>query len=87
MKFTLSWLKEHLETEASLDEIVAALTRIGLEVEYVENPAEALRDFTIATVIEAKPHPNADRLQVCMVDTGSGTPVQVVCGHPMREPD
>ncbi len=82
MKFTLSWLKDHLETEASLNEIVATLTRIGLEVEYVENPAEALRDFTIATVIEAKPHPNADRLQVCMVDTGAGAPVQVVCGAP-----
>ncbi len=82
MKFTLSWLKHHLETEASLTEIVAALTRIGLEVEHVENPAEALRDFTIAAVLEAKPHPNADRLQVCMVDTGTGAPVQVVCGAP-----
>jgi phenylalanyl-tRNA synthetase beta chain len=82
MKFTLSWLKHHLETEASLSEIVAALTRIGLEVEHVENPAEALKDFVIAYVIEAKPHPNADRLQVCSVDTGTGTPVQVVCGAP-----
>jgi len=82
MKFTLSWLKDHLETEASLTEIVEALTRIGLEVEHVENPAEALRDFTIALVIDAKPHPNADRLQVCMVDTGTGAPVQVVCGAP-----
>jgi phenylalanyl-tRNA synthetase beta chain len=82
MKFTLSWLKDHLETEASLSEIVATLTRVGLEVEHVENPAEALRDFVIAHVTEAKPHPNADRLQVCMVDTGAGAPVQVVCGAP-----
>jgi len=82
MKFTLSWLKEHLETEAALNEITDALTRIGLEVEHVENPAEALRDFVIAHVIEAKPHPNADRLQVCMVDAGTGVPVQVVCGAP-----
>jgi phenylalanyl-tRNA synthetase beta chain len=82
MKFTLSWLKDHLETEASLQDIADTLTRIGLEVEHVQNPAEALRDFTIAYVIEAKPHPNADRLQVCMVDTGAGAPVQVVCGAP-----
>jgi phenylalanyl-tRNA synthetase beta chain len=82
MKFTLSWLKDHLETEAPLNEIVDTLTRVGLEVEHVENPAEALRDFVIAHVIEAKPHPNADRLQVCMVDAGTGTPVQVVCGAP-----
>ncbi|HYP57893.1 MAG TPA: phenylalanine--tRNA ligase subunit beta, partial [Beijerinckia sp.] len=82
MKFTLSWLKDHLETSASLDEIVAALTRIGLEVEAVEDPARALKDFVIAHVIEAKPHPNADRLQVCLVDAGGDVPVQVVCGAP-----
>jgi phenylalanyl-tRNA synthetase beta chain len=82
MKFTLSWLKDHLDTTASLDEIVEALTRIGLEVEHVENPAESLKDFTIAYVIEAKPHPNADRLRICMVDAGGPTPVQVVCGAP-----
>jgi len=82
MKFTLSWLKDHLETEASVSDIVEGLTRIGLEVEHVHNPAEALRDFTIAYVIDAKPHPNADRLQVCMVDAGESAPVQVVCGAP-----
>ncbi|MDH7797899.1 MULTISPECIES: phenylalanine--tRNA ligase subunit beta [unclassified Beijerinckia] len=82
MKFTLSWLKDHLDTTASLNEIVETLTRIGLEVEHVVDPTEKLKDFTIAYVIEAKQHPNADRLRVCMVDTGSGTPVQVVCGAP-----
>ncbi len=82
MKFTLSWLKDHLETDATLDEIIAALTKTGLEVEHAEDKAAALKDFVIARVIEAKPHPNADRLRVCLVDTGGGTPVQVVCGAP-----
>ena len=82
MKFTLSWLKEHLETDATLDQIVETLTKIGLEVENVEDPGERLKDFTIAYVKEAKQHPNADRLRVCMVDTGDGKLVQVVCGAP-----
>jgi phenylalanyl-tRNA synthetase beta chain len=82
MKFTLAWLKEHLETDDSLDEIARTLTMIGLEVEAIEDKAKALAPFTIARVIEAKQHPNADRLRVCMVDTGSGAPVQVVCGAP-----
>ena len=82
MKLTLSWLKDHLDTNASLKEIVETLTRIGLEVEHVHDPAAQLKDFTIAQVIEAKPHPNADRLRVCMVETGKGAPVQVVCGAP-----
>src|SRR5215218_1319996 len=82
MKFTLSWLKDHLDTTAPLDEIVDTLTRIGLEVEGVTDKAKALSAFTIARVIEAKPHPNADRLRVCLVDTGAGEPVQVVCGAP-----
>ena len=82
MKLTLSWLKEHLDTSATLAEICETLTRIGLEVEDVHDPAAQLAAFTIARVIEAKPHPNADRLRVCMVDTGSGAPVQVVCGAP-----
>jgi phenylalanyl-tRNA synthetase beta chain len=81
MKFTLSWLKEHLDTSATLDEIVAALTRVGLEVESVDNPAAKLGAFKIAHVIDAVPHPNADKLRVCTVDTGSGI-VQVVCGAP-----
>jgi phenylalanyl-tRNA synthetase beta chain len=82
MKLTLSWLKDHLDTDEPLDAIVHKLTMIGLEVENVENKAKALAPFTIARVISAEPHPNADRLRVCMVDTGSGDPVQVVCGAP-----
>ena len=82
MKFTLSWLKEHLETDASLEMIVETLTRIGLEVESVDDPGKKLSGFSIASVISAEQHPNADRLRVCMVDTGEGAPVQVVCGAP-----
>ncbi|MEZ0169556.1 phenylalanine--tRNA ligase subunit beta [Microvirga sp. TS319] len=82
MKFTLSWLKDHLDTTASLDEIVETLTRIGLEVEGVEDKAKTLAPYTIAYVISAEQHPNADRLRVCMVDTGSDKPIQVVCGAP-----
>ncbi|MCO5092401.1 phenylalanine--tRNA ligase subunit beta [Bosea sp. (in: a-proteobacteria)] len=82
MKFTISWLKEHLDTDASVAEITDALTRIGLEVEAIEDRAAALSAFTIAYVVEAKQHPNADRLRVCLVDTGAGEPVQVVCGAP-----
>jgi phenylalanyl-tRNA synthetase beta chain len=82
MKFTLSWLKEHLDTDEPLDALTAKLTMIGLEVENIEDKAKALAPFTIARVIEAKQHPNADRLRVCIVDTGSGDPVQVVCGAP-----
>jgi phenylalanyl-tRNA synthetase beta chain len=82
MKFTLSWLKNHLDTSASVDAICEALNKVGLEVEGVEDKARSLSAFTIAHVIEAKQHPNADRLRVCMVDTGVGEPVQVVCGAP-----
>ena len=82
MKFTLSWLKEHLDTDASLDEIVSKLTMIGLEVEHLNDPAKALAPFVIANVVSAVQHPNADRLRVCMVDTGDGKPIQVVCGAP-----
>ncbi len=82
MKFTLSWLKGHIDTDAPLDQIVATLTKIGLEVAYVDDKALALKDFIIARVVEAKPHPNASRLQVCLVDTGGTTLVQVVCGAP-----
>jgi phenylalanyl-tRNA synthetase beta chain len=81
MKFTLSWLKEHLETDASLDEICTRLTQIGLEVEEVDDKA-AFKPFVIAKVLSAEKHPQADRLKVLMVDTGSGAPVQVVCGAP-----
>ena len=82
MKFTLSWLREHLETEAGLDEILTRLTAIGLEVEGVENPAEKLAPFVVAEVLTAAPHPQADKLQVLTVDAGTGTPIQVVCGAP-----
>ncbi|MBO9669191.1 MAG: phenylalanine--tRNA ligase subunit beta [Sphingobium sp.] len=82
MKFTLSWLKEHLDTTASLDEILVALTDIGLEVEGVENPAEKLKGFKVARVLTAAPHPQADKLQVLTVDQGDGNPLQVVCGAP-----
>lgn len=82
MKFTLSWLKDHLDTSATLNEIVEALTRVGLEVESVEDPAKILAPYITASVISAEQHPNADRLRVCMVDVGDGKPVQVVCGAP-----
>src|SRR5262245_37107443 len=82
MKFTLPWLKEHLETNASLPEIVDKLTMIGLEVENVEDKASLLKPFIIASVISVEKHPNADRLKVCMVDIVDGKPIQVVCGAP-----
>ncbi|RWD61130.1 phenylalanine--tRNA ligase subunit beta [Mesorhizobium sp.] len=82
MKFTLSWLKDHLETDASLAEIVEQLTAIGLEVEHVDDKA-GLKPFVIAKVLTAVQHPDADRLRVLTVDTGDGKPpVQVVCGAP-----
>src|SRR5487761_1940273 len=82
MKLTLSWLKEHLDTQASLEQITDRLTKIGLEVEGIEDPALKLKGFGIAYVVSAEKHPNADKLRVCMVDDGSGKPVQVVCGAP-----
>ena len=82
MKFTLSWLKDHLDTDEKVDAIVDKLTMVGLEVENVEDKGRLLAPFTIAYVVEARQHPNADRLRVCMVDTGTGEPVQVVCGAP-----
>src|ERR1043166_2583101 len=82
MKFTLAWLKEHLDTDAPLAAFREKLTMIGLEVENVEDKAKAFAPFTIARVVSCEQHPNADRLRVCMVDTGSGDPVQVVCGAP-----
>ena len=81
MKFTLSWLKDHLDTEATLEEICDTLTMIGLEVEDVDDRA-AFKAFTIAKVLTAEKHPDADKLRVLSVDTGSGDPVQVVCGAP-----
>ncbi len=81
MKFTLSWLKDHLETDRPLEDILDKLPMLGLEVEEVVDPAKDLAPFTVARVIEARQHPNADRLRVCLVDTGSEQ-VQVVCGAP-----
>ena len=81
MKFTLSWLRQHLETDASATEIRDRLTMLGLEVEGMVDPAAKLSAFVTAYVVEAVQHPNADRLRVCKVDTGKGI-VQVVCGAP-----
>jgi phenylalanyl-tRNA synthetase beta chain len=82
MKFTLSWLNDHLDLTAPLDKVVSALTNIGLEVEGVEDKAKDLSAFLIAHVVSAEQHPNADRLRVCSVDIGTGELIQVVCGAP-----
>jgi phenylalanyl-tRNA synthetase beta chain len=82
MKFTLSWLKNPLDTEADAQTIAEKLTNIGLEVESIEDANARLKDFTVAHVISADKHPNADKLRLCMVDTGAGVSVQVVCGAP-----
>jgi phenylalanyl-tRNA synthetase beta chain len=82
MKFTLSWLKDHLDTTASLAEITEKLVTLGLEVEGVEDPAEKLKGFVVAQVVEAGRHPNADRLSLCYADAGNGEHLQVVCGAP-----
>ncbi len=82
MKFSITWLKDHLETDASLQEITDTLNAIGLEVEGVEDPAERLAGFKVAKVLAAEKHPDADKLQVLTVDTGEGDPLQVVCGAP-----
>ncbi len=81
MKFTLSWLKEHLDTTASVDEIAETLTDLGLEVEEVVNPADKLKTFTLGKVVKAEQHPDADRLRVCMVATDEGEK-QIICGAP-----
>lgn len=81
MKFTLNWLKEHLESEASLDQIVESMIAVGLEVEDVHDPSEKLAAFTIGEVLEAAPHPDADKLKVCKVKTRDGV-LQIVCGAP-----
>ncbi|WP_196259825.1 phenylalanine--tRNA ligase subunit beta [Pelagibacterium limicola] len=82
MKFTFSWLKEHLETAASVDEVVETLTMIGLEVEGVADAAARLKSFVTAHVVSAEQHPNADKLRVCKVDAGTGELIDVVCGAP-----
>ena len=85
MKFTLSWLKEHLDTTATVEEVVEAMTMAGLEVEHVENPAAKLAAFSVAKIVEAVQHPNADRLRVCQVDTKDGRK-EIVCGAPNARP-
>ena len=82
MKFSLDWLKQHLDTTASAQEIADRLTAIGLEVEELSNPAEALAAFRVAKVLSAQKHPQADKLQVLIVDAGTGEDIQVVCGAP-----
>jgi len=82
MKFSLAWLKDHLDTDASAQEIADKLTAIGLEVEELSNPAEALAPFRVAKVLTAEKHPQADKLQVLTVDAGTGEQIQVVCGAP-----
>lgn len=81
MKFTLSWLKDHLDTDASVDEITEALTDLGLEVEEIVNPADRLKDFTLGYVKHAEKHPDADKLRVCKVETDEGE-LQIICGAP-----
>ena len=81
MKFTLSWLKEHLDTKAGVDAITEVLTRIGLEVEALFDPETAFAPFRVAEVVKCEKHPNADKLQICEVDTGAER-LQVVCGAP-----
>ncbi|WP_339644305.1 YtpR family tRNA-binding protein, partial [uncultured Pelagibacterium sp.] len=82
MKFTLSWLKDHLETTAPNTEIIDTLTMVGLEVEEVTDTGAALRSFVTAHVVSAEQHPNADKLRVCKVDAGTGELIDVVCGAP-----
>src|SRR6201994_4844729 len=81
MKFTLSWLRTHLDSTASVAAVAEAMTMAGLEVEHVENPAAKLAAFTVARIVEAVQHPNADRLRVCQVDTVDGRK-EIVCGAP-----
>ena len=81
MKFTLSWLKEHLDTTATVDQVVTAMTMAGLEVEHVEDPGAKLVAFSVARIVDAVQHPNADKLRVCQVDTKDGR-LEIVCGAP-----
>ena len=82
MKFTFSWLLDHLESEASIDEISHTLSMIGLEVESIEDWAKDIASFVVGHVTDVRQHPNADRLQLCIVDVGGGESHEVVCGAP-----
>lgn len=87
MKFTLSWLKDHIDTNASVEEIEKTLSAIGLEVESIDDPSDTLGAFTIAKIVSAKKHPDADRLQVCQVEVAPGEPhLEIVCGAPNAKP-
>jgi len=86
MKFTLSWLKNPLDTQADVRTIADTLTNIGLEVESVEDAGARLKILTVAHVISAEKHPNADKLRLCMVDTGAAAPVQVYAARLTRVP-
>ncbi len=85
MKFTLSWLRDHLDTDATVGQVTDAMTMAGLEVEHVEDPASKLAAFSVAKIVEAARHPNADKLQVCQVDTKDGR-LEIVCGAPNARP-
>src|ERR1700749_3141279 len=85
MEFTLSWLKEHLDTTATVDQVVDAMPMAGRGGEHVENPAAKLAAFSVARIVEAVQHPNADRLRVCQVDTVDGRK-EIVCGAPNARP-
>ena len=85
MKFTLGWLKDHLDTSSDLKTIANTLTNIGLEIESLDDPSEVYKDFTVAKVLKVEPHPDADRLKVCEVKTIKGI-FQIVCGAPNARP-
>ena len=82
MKFTISWLKDHLDTKLTDEKIVDKLTNVGLEVESFQRQTSEFDQFVVARIISAEKHPNADRLKVCEVDIGKGENVKVVCGAP-----
>src|ERR1700742_3949464 len=82
MKFTLAWLKEHLDTEADAKTIADKLTSIGLEVESISDAGAGLKDFIVGEIVTAEKHPNADKLRLCSVNSGEAAPLQIVCGAP-----
>ena len=87
MKFTLSWLKDHLDTKLTENQIIDKLTDIGLEVESVDSQSSDLESFVVAKILKSEKHPNADRLKVCDVDIGKKDSIKVVCGAPNAKKD
>ena len=85
MKFSIGWLKDHLETNASVDEIAEALTDLGLEVESISDPSETLKHFKVGEILSAEKHPQADKLKICLVATAEGDK-QIICGAPNARP-